>query len=131
MENENSTLQALVAQHTDIEPRKRFLGLITDLVYKPTGSKLRFRDHYYGPQQSADIKNLFACSEDALTRLAARTDRPRSTQNGNLRLETAFSEDLQFVAIRLSQFSSLLYNPITDVRFLTGASARALCQFLA
>ncbi|MBR1877912.1 MAG: hypothetical protein IJ814_02775 [Paludibacteraceae bacterium] len=127
MENETLGLRELVAQNEHIEIRKAFFGLVKQPVYKPTGSKLKFTDKYYGPALRSQLEELFTLSEAALVKRAA-DGKWQEKVNGNLLLETALSADRQFAAIRLMQYGTIDYRPATDVRFLTGDAAKAVAK---
>ena len=128
MENENLDLRTIVAQHQDIALRKQLFGLLSNLYYTPTDSKLIFCQKFFAPEYLPELKELFEKEDNAIVQRAAKGAHFEEFINGNFCLETYLSKDRQFAAIRLLQFSSLQYNPITDVRFFTGAAAQAVCQ---
>ncbi len=128
MENENLDLRTIVAQHQDIALRKQLFGLLSNLYYTPTGSKLVFCQKCYAPKYLPELKELFEKADNSIVQRAVNSAPFKEFINGNLCLETFHSKDSQFAAIRLRQFASLQYNPITDVRFFTGATAQAVCR---
>lgn len=130
MENENIGLWTIVADHQDITRQSKFFGLINNLTYNPTDSRLKHRDNYYLPKFGNELKDLFLKSEAAIIQQAGKGSHLEDTMNGNFQLEICYSADRQFVAMRLRQFISLQYNPITDVRFFTADAAQAVCRII-
>lgn len=130
MENDNLGLWTIVTRHQDISSQSKFFGLISNLIYMPTGSKLRFTTKYYVPKWGNDLKALFTKSEQAIVKQADEHFFFDNFPNGNFMLELFYAKDKQFVAFRLHQFSDLDYHPITDVRCFTGKAAEALCRMV-
>ncbi len=130
MENENIRLSEYVALHQDIKRQSKFFGIISNLVYVPTGSRLKFQTKNYLPKYGEQLKELFTQTEPAIIGQSARGTRFEEAMNGHFELEMCCSADKQFVAIRLLQYVSLQYNPITDIRIFTGEAAEAVCRMI-
>lgn len=128
MENDNLDLRSIVAHREDIEHRKQLFGIVSSLYYTPTESKLKFKSMYFEPKYFNDLHELFEKEDHYLISRANSGVHFSEFANGNVLIESCYSTDQQFAAIRMRRFASLQYNPVTDVRYATAETAQAICR---
>lgn len=95
-----------------------------ETVYLPTGSLTKERSVFFDLKHKdklVDLVNSGSFTTDSSI---------KSTASGNIRMDVIFSEDKKFVGVQLFQFIPYTYQPITPVRYFTGAGALAIVAFL-
>ncbi len=123
-------MATVLVDHEDIIVSKKFFGIITQLVYRPTGSKIRARQVYYGPESLTALKVIVESEPKALR---SKLDTFGSQQQaiGNVMLEACVSSDGNFAALQVMQFAGYVYRATTDIRFFTEEDARLIIKALS
>ena len=124
MENQSQGLKEIVALQSYIIDDSLFFGLFHRLLYAPTASSLEFENRYYAPALGGELKELFALSDQALEKRLAKLQRYEQAVNGNMMVECCVSADKEFAALQLKHFEQIDYQPISEVRFLQGDTAK-------
>ena len=126
----NMEIASSVVAHPNIFVKHGFLGFSTKLYYRPTLALVDCIRKYY-PVATGDAIQQFLikfqcnpqCAEN--TKLSMNYD-----PNGSYRLEMCVARDHQFIALQLSRYSDLDYNPVTDVSIFEEKEAELLCKVL-
>lgn len=105
----------------------RFFWKAKQLVYAPTGSRIKEQTMFY---QSVALDPLIHLVEsgDFFANICPEL---KSTSSGNVRLDILVSSDLNFVALQLFQFVPYTYTPITPVIYFSGEKAKEIAWFLS
>lgn len=122
MTDNNTGLKETVALHSNIACKSVCFGLIKKLYYKPTNSSLKSVELYFGPKDKDKLLSLFQLQGDALISFAKKQHLDEK-MNGNMLLEAFISSDRQFIALQLSQYSTLDYQLLCAPIFLEGQTA--------
>lgn len=101
---------------------KSLFGLLTKVVYKPTGSPIVAKVWEYSHADGARLRSILKVPADALQN-AVGDFRPSPSLNGNFLAEVCFSQDKAFVAVQLLQFSEMTYVPVTEPLIFEGKGA--------
>lgn len=104
-------------------------GLFTNIVYKPTGSKIGARILEFSSADGDQLKKILNSSDEDLAK-AIGSFRPKQISNGNYLAEICSSADGAFLAIQLLKFSVLNYEPVTEALIFEGDDARTLKSIL-
>lgn len=121
-DNNTTGLKETVALHSNIACKSVCFGLIKKLYYKPTNTSLKSIERYFGPQDKNILLSLFQLQGDALISFAKKQHLDEK-MNGNMLLEAFISSDRQFIALQLSQYSTLDYQLLCEPIFLEGQTA--------
>ena len=93
-------------------------------VFMPTRSPLRL------VSRSLPVGSLPECCEE-LSRISRQFQAiPHFADKSDVRLDYIYSEDGQFAAVQLCQYSTLLYVPLMEICYLRGPKAQAFLQWL-
>lgn len=122
MTNTTIGLKETVALHSNIACKSVCFGLIKKLYYKPTNTSLKSVELYFGPKDKDKLLSLFQLQGDALISFAKKQHLDEK-MNGNMLLEAFISSDRQFIALQLSQYSTLDYQLLCTPIFLEGQTA--------
>ena len=122
MTNTTIGLKETVALHSNIACKSVCFGIVKKLYYKPTNSTLKSIERYFGPQDKNILLSLFQLQGDALISFAKKQHLDEK-MNGNMLLEAFVSSDRQFIALQLSQYSTLDYQLLCEPIFLEGEIA--------
>jgi hypothetical protein len=123
MTNTTIGLKETVAQHSNIACKSVCFGLIKILYYQPTNCSLKSIELYFGPKDKDKLLSLFQLQGDALVSFAKKCTHLEEKTNGNLLLEAFVSSDHQFMALQLSQYSTLDYQLLCAPIFVEGNPA--------
>ncbi len=93
------------------------------LVYQPTGSKVLKKSVYFNLNEHNKLIKIIKSGEFSLG--AIQTD-----EKGSIRLDYLISEDGQFVAIQLFQFSTYKFVTDTPITYFRGEKATEVSAFL-
>ncbi|MBO7551321.1 MAG: hypothetical protein J6T62_07350 [Fibrobacter sp.] len=63
---------------------------------------------------------------ESLDATIQREGRPKTSDNGNYRLNLCYSQDREFAALQLQQFSGFEYHNVGGIRFVEGDEAHKL-----
>ena len=102
-------------------------GLRTTVVYQPTGSVVDARLLEYTPADGERLKKILEVPRESLIS-AIGEFRPTPTVNGNYIAEVCVSRDQSFVALQLSQFVRMSYEPVTSVLTFEGDEALLISE---
>lgn len=102
-------------------------GLRTTVVYQPTGSVVDARLLEYTPADGERLKKIFEAPRESLIS-AIGEFHPTPTVNGNYIAEVCVSRDQSFVALQLSQFVRMSYEPVTEVLTFEGDEALLISE---
>ncbi len=126
MANINSmTMSADLVKDQRVNKQKSFFGLSTTWTYAPTGSKLKPFKFEYSPEGGKAVEQAINASEDKRVDLLAKLHVDHVSM-GNYMLEAVRSDDGQFVAMRLYQYQSLRFQPVSPLCLLEGDDAAKL-----
>lgn len=112
-----------------IEIKKSFFGLKTDIIYTTTKSNIRVVQNEYDITNGKLMEELLLCSPEKLIEEVGKKN-ITTTSIGKLRLDACVSEDKQFVAAQLLQFADFNYIPVTGMQVFEGKAAEALAQII-
>lgn len=118
---------AYVMALEDIEVKKSFFGLCTQLFYKPTHSPIKVKEMEYSAEDGRKLEKILATEpeniEDAIQKFPVS-----AIGMGNVKLEACISEDQQFAAVQLLSFKDFDYKPVSEVKVYTGKTATAFAK---
>lgn len=120
--------QAL-SKDSRINTKKGFLGLSSKLVYMPTGETVKCKVGEYAPDMENRLIHLL-CAEGMELRSEVAKGTIPCVAVGHFRLEVAYTDDLEFLAVQLFRFSNFSYEAITDLRFFEGEEALLVMSVL-
>ena len=72
------------------------------------------------------VKEILATPASGLDAVFQKVGRPATTTNGNFRLNLCYSQDHEFAALHLQQFSGFEYHSVSEIRFAAGEEAKKL-----
>ncbi len=106
---------------------KSLFGLRTTATYLPTNSII---NAYTAEFSAADGSRLTQILESPREGLAKSIEgfHPQQTPNGNYLAEVCAAQDGAYLAVKLYQYSSLSYQPVTDTFIFEGDQARIVKQ---
>lgn len=122
----NMEMAAQVTAHKDIDIKKTFFGLKTQVIYKPTNCPVDCFRKEYAPDAESSLNKLLDNTGEQLAKAAKAVADIKEVDMGNVRLEAALSRDHQFAALQIVKFTNFNYLPVSDVKFLMGADAAAV-----
>ena len=80
----------------------------------------------YTPTEGQKVKEILDAKAGELDEVLQRVGHPKTTTNGNFRLNLCYSRDHEFAALHLQQFSGFEYHTIGEIRFAAGDEAKKL-----
>lgn len=113
-----------------ISVKKPFFKLCPIVVYNRTDSIVDARVIELSPADGNYLRWHILCASPGKVAEAIGDFRPKPIINGNYLAEVCSSRDGEFLAIQLLQFSSMNYEPVTDVIIYEGDDALALKSIL-
>lgn len=122
----NMEMAAAVAANQNIEIKKTFFGLKTQVVYTPTGSLVDCYRKEYAPDAESSLARMMGDTGKNLEEAAKNVAGIKEVDMGNVRLEASLSRDHQFAALQIVKFTNFNYLPVSEVRFFEGADAAAV-----
>lgn len=117
-----------LVKYPSIELHKSFLGLKKTLVYSPTSEKISLETYEYTPDKSSKIEQILKADNSTLQQVVEKTGEIEKAATSNLRLELAFSEKQSFAAVQLFRFVDFQYQPVTEIRYYEGDSAKLIAK---
>ncbi len=112
-----------VCAFSGIEVRSSFLGLLTKVIYLPTGSSVSARTLEFSAETGQKLERVLLSDRERLLS-GVGSYRAEVVENGNYMLEICQSADSQFVALQLFHYEMLGYQPATPVLFFEGDEAK-------
>ena len=110
-----------------ISIQKSLFGLSTTATYNKTSSQLAASVFEYSHDDGEKLKTILESPREKLESTFGGF-RPQKTVNGNFMVEVCASQDGEFVAVLMSQFVRMSYEPVTDVLIFEGKEAQAVKQ---
>lgn len=126
----NMEMAASLSKNPHISVQSSFFGLITKVIYTPTGSPVKAVMKEYSTEDGETLKRLLATPEKDLAEFIGKCKDMKSVGMGPVRLEACISEDNRFAALQLFGYSDFEYRPISDIRILTGDDAETVSVIL-
>ena len=117
-----------LSTHTDVTINSSFFGLIEKAVYNPTGSRITAHTFDYSPFSGERLHQMLDGSIEQIEKVVAQGSYPEAVPIGNIRAEVCRSDDRQFVAILLLQFSDFEYKPLCEVKYFKGHDAELVSR---
>lgn len=109
-----------------IKTEKKFFGFKTNVTYTRTNSPVVGICLEFSPTEGQKVKEIVEASSSALDAVVQKNGHPKTGDNGNFRLNLCYSQDREFAALHLQQFSGFEYHTVGEIRFAKGDEARKL-----
>lgn len=106
-----------------IKVEKCFLGLSTKVTYLPTNSPVKGVSLDFDAMNGQRLAGLILAKSGEFEAAFQKNGMMQSCDNGNSRVTLCFSQDRQFVALQLFQFSNFSYHSVGEIRFFEGSDA--------
>ena len=116
-----------VCSFTGIQVNSSFFGLLSKVVYLPTGSPVKAETLEFPSEVGQRLQRVLLTDPDRLAS-AEGSYRAEATENGNYLLELCRSRDGAFAALQLFHYETLCYQPVTRVLFFEGQQAQAVLR---
>ena len=110
-----------------ISINKSLFGLSITATYIRTNSPLSANIFEYSHDDGEELKSILESPRDKLYKMIVGFH-PKKTVNGNFKVEVCASHDGQFIAVLISQFVQMGYEPVSDVLIFEGQEAQAVKQ---
>ncbi len=109
-----------------IKTEKKFFGFKTNVTYTKTNSPVVGICLEFSPTEGQKVQAIVEASLESLDATIQREGRPKTSDNGNYRLNLCYSQDREFAALQLQQFSGFEYHTVGEIRFVEGDEAHKL-----
>ena len=109
-----------------IKTEKKFFGFKTNVTYTKTNSPVVGICLEFSPTEGQKVQAIVEASLESLDATIQREGRPKTSDNGNYRLNLCYSQDREFAALQLQQFSGFEYHNVGEIRFTEGEEAHKL-----
>ena len=109
-----------------VKTEKKFFGFKTNVTYTRTNSPIVGICLEFSPTEGQKVQAIVGASLNALDETIQREGLPKTSDNGNIRLNLCYSQDHEFAALHLQQFSGFEYHTLGEIRFAEGDEARKL-----
>jgi len=80
----------------------------------------------YSPTEGEEVKRLLDLPIAKIPAEVSRKGKPRTSSNGNFRLEVCLSDDHQFCSLQLFRYVDFIYQPLFEPRFYEGKDVEPL-----
>ncbi len=127
MQENEIAMQKALAQKTYIQIEKKFWGLKTNIIYKPTRSSVHSKYLEFEPQEGQLVQQILSAEKSELSSLCTQKVKPAA--NGKFRLYLCASQDGNFAAFQLSEYENFSFKPVSEIRFATGDEAQQILRF--
>lgn len=114
-----------------IKTEKKFFGFKTNVTYTKTNSPVVGICLEFSPTEGQKVQAIVEASLESLDATIQREGRPKTSDNGNYRLNLCYSQDREFAALQLQQFSGFEFHNVGGIRFVEGDEAHKLLAVLA
>ena len=104
-ENESSSLSMLV------------MTIGAACLYTPTDSRISVKSEFYEAADFRSLKSVLESSDFSGEKTV------KSGNTGGIRMDYMYSHDRKFAAVQLYQFSSYIYQPVTEVYYYKDMAA--------
>ena len=127
MENISKMMMArAVFNKPYIKTEKKFFGFKTNVTYTKTNSPVVGICLDYSPTEGQKVKEIVEASPSALDAVVQKNGHPKTGDNGALPLKLSYSQDREFAALHLQQFSGFEYHNVGGIRFVERDEAHKL-----
>ena len=109
-----------------IKTEKKFFGFKTNVTYTKTNSPVVGICQEFSPTEGQKVQAIVEASLESLDATIQREGRPKTSDNGNFCLNLCYSQDREFAALQLQQFSGFEYHNVGGIRFVEGDEAHKL-----
>jgi hypothetical protein len=109
-----------------IKTDKKFFGFKTNVTYTRTNSPVVGICLDYSPTEGQKVKEIVEAPSNDLEATIQRIGHPKTSDNGNFRLNICYSKDCEFAVLQLQQFSGFEYHNVGGIRFAEGDEAHKL-----
>ena len=109
-----------------IKTEKKFFGFKTNVTYTKTNSPVVGICLEFSPTEGQKVQAIVEASLESLDATIQREGHPETSDNGNFRLNLCYSQDREFAALQLQQFSGFEYHNVGGIRFVEGDEAHKL-----
>lgn len=113
-----------VANHPSLIKQDRFFGLMHNVIYKPTESKVESFSNYYKESDAQLFKNLIECTSDQLESKVESLKEAYCSNDSSFRLDICVSKDGKFIAMQLNHVANDVTTHITPIRYFEGEEAQ-------
>ena len=110
----NMEMAAAVAANKNIEIKKTFFGLKTQVIYTPTGSPVDCYRKEYAPDAESSLGKMLDNTGEKLAEAAKNVADIKEVDMGNVRLEAALSRDHQFAALQIVELTRQPWPPSSN-----------------
>jgi hypothetical protein len=115
-----------VFSHANIKTEKKFFGSKTNVTYTKTNSPVVGICLEFSPTEGQKVQAIVGAPSNDLEATIQRMGHPKTSDNGNFRLNICYSKDCEFAALHLQQFSGFEYHNVGEIRFAEGEEAHKL-----
>ena len=109
-----------------IKTEKKFFGFKTNVTYTKTNSPVVGICLEFSPTEGQKVQAIVEASLESLDATIQREGRPKTSDNGNYRLNLCYSQDREFAALQLQHFSGFEYHNVGGIRFVEGDEVHKL-----
>ena len=120
----------VISSNNHISISKSLFGMIANVVYTPTGSKVKISILDYTPDEGQRLARLLDMPVAKMVADVKASGKPQSTAIGHYRLEACVSQDARFCALQLFTFADFHYNPVLDAVVLEGDDAATVSALI-
>ena len=126
----NLEMAHALLSHDNLSVQSAMFGLKKHLVYVPTGSPVKVQRYNYNIDAVAPLQRIIETDTSGLA-AAVKAFRSPQQEVGNVELEVCMSQDKQFVALQLMQYSDeCIYHPVSAPAIYEGAAAQLVAGIL-
>lgn len=117
-----------VVSNQHITVKKGFFGLFTTVTYEPTGSKVNVTTLNFSPEEGPKVKTIIGLKDAELAARVEKTEKVEQDGIGHYHLDLCYSDDHEFAAMQLLQFSDFSYEPTTEPVIYEGEDAKNILK---
>lgn len=126
----NLAISKELAKDNRISIKKSLFGLCCNVAYQPTQSKITSRKIEFTQEDGSKLERTMKAGSNDSAQLFSKLGKLHETTLGNYLLEECHSVDGEFIAMQLSQFSQMSYQPVTDICIYEGDDAKTVINCL-
>ena len=126
--NKNLEMAAAVSAYQNITIKKSLFS--TKAIYTPTSSPVKAKVLEYSPSEGERVEHLLNMPFEKMIADIEQKGKPKTSANGNFRLEVCLSEDQQFCALQLFRFADFSYRAHFEPRFYEGKDVEYIAKLL-
>ena len=126
----NLVMASAITDNPHVSIKKGLFGLTSNLVYTPTGSKIRVVTTEYSKEQGERMHHLLSLSAAQVLAELREHGRPTDTPVGPIYMEALASRDGCFFAAQLFRYAGSGFEPFTGLRSVEGTDAASLAKLL-